>query len=206
MKKLTALFISMALVLSTLAGCTVKSQPKPTDAVAPKSTLSASEADENTSKDKPESSFLGSMSSFSANTMSGDTITQDIFADYDLTMVNLWMTWCGYCIDEMPGLQELYEALPENVNMISVCCDAVDEKELAQEIIDELDLSFTVLEANDELDVSLVQYVSGFPTTIFVDSKGNPVGAAQVGVATGSGSIADSYLALINGRLEALGK
>ena len=39
--------------------------------------------------------------------MTIETVTQDIFADYDLTMVNVWATWCGYCVEEMPELAKL---------------------------------------------------------------------------------------------------
>ncbi|MEG0020092.1 MAG: TlpA disulfide reductase family protein, partial [Oscillospiraceae bacterium] len=63
----------------------------------------------------------------------GNTITKDIFADYDLTMVNLWATTCGYCIEEMPELNELRKELQDegkSFNIISICMDigSTDER------------------------------------------------------------------------------
>ena len=141
-----------------------------------------------------------SLTQFTAQDMEGKTVDQSVFADYDLTMVNLWTTWCGYCVQEMPELEKLRQQLPENVNLLTICCDGSTEKELAQKILTESGASFQTLVANDALNQSLVQYVSGFPTTVFVDSKGNMVGQAQAGVPRGD-SVAEAYLSLINDRL-----
>ena len=65
--------------------------------------------------------------SFSTTDMEGNTVTQDIFADYDLTVVNIWTTWCIYCINEMPALAQFKTMLPENVNFITLCEDASTE-------------------------------------------------------------------------------
>ena len=45
--------------------------------------------------------------SFTSETLEGTEITQDIFAEADLTMVNIWGTFCGPCIREMPELGEI---------------------------------------------------------------------------------------------------
>ena len=42
--------------------------------------------------------------SFTAQTLDGTEVTQDIFKETDLTMVNIWGTFCGPCIREMPEL------------------------------------------------------------------------------------------------------
>lgn len=129
-----------------------------------------------------ESSFGGSLESFSAEDMDGNAVTEEIFSEYDLTMVNLWTTWCVYCIEEMPALQELYAQLPENVNMITVCGDAETEHELAQQILSDSGAQFTTIAANDELQSELLAYVTGFPTTVFVDSTGKAVGEPLMGM------------------------
>ncbi|MDY3014738.1 MAG: TlpA disulfide reductase family protein [Evtepia sp.] len=143
---------------------------------------------------------MASLTQFTAQDMEGKTVDQSIFADYDLTMVNLWTTWCGYCVQEMPELEKLRQQLPENVNLLSICCDGNTEKELAQQILTQSGVKFQTIVANDQLNQSLVQYVSGFPTTVFVDSKGNLVGKMQAGVPRGD-SVAEAYLSLINERL-----
>lgn len=152
-----------------------------------------------------DSAQSAGLSSFSAQTLDGDTVDQSIFADYDLTMINVWTTWCPYCINEMPDLEELYKGLPENVNLISICADADTESELAGQEVSDNGLTYQTLVINDDLKTALEYLVTGYPTTIFVDSKGYLAGAAQTGVPRGT-STADAYMSLINDRIASLGK
>lgn len=150
-------------------------------------------------KTDDQSDFKGSLSSFEAEDMNGQKVDQSVFSNYDLTMVNIWTTWCGVCVEEMPYLEKLHKQLPENVNIISICGDASDEKELAQQILDKNEITFQTLVDNDALNESLLKYVTGFPTTIFVDKNGNIVGDIQMG-APGE-NIVQGYQQLIDKRL-----
>lgn len=149
-------------------------------------------------------SFPGTLENLKAEDMSGKKVDVSLFADYDLTMVNIWTTWCGYCIDEMDELETLYQGLPDNVNMITICGDANEEKELAQEILDKNGATFQTLVANEQLQKDLLEHVSGFPTTVFVDKNGKVVGDIQQG-APGKDVIA-GYERLIEAHLAALDK
>lgn len=150
-------------------------------------------------KTDEKSEFKGSLTSFEAEDMDGKKVDQSIFSNYDLTMVNIWTTWCGVCVEEMPYLEKLHKQLPENVNIISICGDASDEKELAQQILDKNEITFQTLVDNDTLKESLLKYVNGFPTTIFVDKNGKIVGDIQMG-APGE-NIVQGYQQLIDNRL-----
>lgn len=211
MRKFAVTLFALSLLCLALAGCVMKpsiAEPPelfPGDQQAPEAE-SSPETGETTADSAPKTSFSGSMQSFSAPDMAGGTVTEAIFADYDVTMVNIWTTWCGYCIMEMPDLQELYESLPENVNLISVCGDAETERELADEILSEYGISFTVIEANSDLNSSLMPAVQALPTTVFLDSKGRPIGDAQIGLPNLGETVSDSYLILISSALEAVGK
>lgn len=123
----------------------------------------------------------GDMTSFSASTLSGGTFTQEDLADYDMTVINIWATTCGYCIDEMEGLEKLYEQLPENVNFISICVDAAYDMKLAEEILRKKGASFETLIGNSSLNKAILQHITGTPTTVFADSEGNLVGSAMIG-------------------------
>ena len=123
----------------------------------------------------------GDMTSFSASTLSGGTFTQDDLADYDMTVINIWATTCGYCIEEMEGLEKLYEQLPENVNFISICVDAAYDTELAEEILKKKGATFETLIGNSSLNKAILQYITGTPTTVFADREGNLVGSAMIG-------------------------
>ena len=120
--------------------------------------------------------------SFTAQDMDGNTVTEEIFAPYDVTMVNIWATWCGYCIDEMPFFPELKDKLPENANLITICEDASYEPELTKEILDSVGANFTTIQANEEIYTEILSNVYGFPTTLFVDENGEVIGQPIIGV------------------------
>ena len=46
------------------------------------------------------------MPAFIAKDLQGNEITESIFAEKDLTVVNIWGTFCPPCIAEMPELGE----------------------------------------------------------------------------------------------------
>ena len=136
------------------------------------------------------------LTNFTTTDMEGNTVTQDIFADYDLTMVNIWATWCGYCVEEMPELAKLKKMLPENVNLITICDDAAYETELTQQILRESGANFQTLKTTDDMYTQLLAYVYAFPTTFFVNSEGIPVVQPLTGVPSMENA-ADAYYTII---------
>ncbi|MFR3500045.1 MAG: TlpA disulfide reductase family protein, partial [Paraclostridium bifermentans] len=61
------------------------------------------------------------LSGFKTTDLNGNKVTSDLFSKNKLTMVNIWATWCGPCIDEMPEISKLYNELPIGTNVISIC-------------------------------------------------------------------------------------
>ena len=141
------------------------------------------------------------LSSFEIVDLNGDTVTQDIFKDYDITMINIWATWCGPCRSELPEIQAAYEKLPENANIISICHDAADDTEIANAIVEKMGMEFAVLVPNEELDQSVFTYLMAFPTTVFVDKEGHMVGDAVIGVPAAD-DVTQAYLDYIDAALE----
>ena len=147
--------------------------------------------------------FAGTLSEFKAQDLIGNEVDQTVFSNYDLTMVNIWTTWCGFCVEEMPDLGQLHKQLPENVNLISICGDAAEETELAQRILRESGADFQTLIGNESLQESCLRYISSFPTTLFVDQTGHVVGNIQIAAPEGE-TIIDGYLTLIKEKLSIL--
>jgi len=141
------------------------------------------------------------LTDFTTTDMDGNTVTQDIFAPYDMTMVNVWATWCGYCIEEMPAFAEIVNNLPENVNLITICDDAEMEPELVKQILDASNANFQTLVPTDEMYQQLLGYVYAFPTTFFLDSEGVPIVQPLSGVPSLEDP-AGAYLKIINGLLK----
>lgn len=120
---------------------------------------------------------------FVTTDMDGNVVTNEIFAEADLTMVNVWATWCGYCIEEMPEFAALNEKLREqNGQLITICDDASVEPELTALILEATGANFTTLAATVDMYSGILSSVYAFPTTFFVDNEGRIVGDPIVGV------------------------
>lgn len=120
---------------------------------------------------------------FDSQTLDGEAVTEEIFADADLTMVNIWGTYCGPCIAEMPDLGEISrEYADKGFQMVGIICDASEPgNEDAVEIVNKTGADYTHLIASDDLIINALQYVSAVPTTVFVDSEGYLVGEVYSG-------------------------
>ncbi len=135
---------------------------------------------------------------FSAVDLEGNMVTENIFSDADITVVNFWATFCGPCINEMPELEEWSETMPDNVQIIGVISDVSsedsDEYALAKEIADKTGVTYVNLAAEKEFD-AILRKIVGVPTTYFVNRDGEFVGSPIVGAdVAGYKSFVEGYL------------
>ena len=138
------------------------------------------------------------LTSFSTYDMEAQPVDESIFSGYDLTMVNIWATWCGYCVQEMPELAKLKDMLPENVNLITICDDATTETELAYNILQQTGATnFQTLMGTQEIYDQFLYQVYAFPTTYFLDSNGVSVGEPINGVISMEGDGAELYAGVV---------
>lgn len=131
---------------------------------------------------------------FSAKTLDGEELTQEYFSEKDVTIIYIWATYCGYCIDEMPELEEYRETLPENVQMISICGDGRVYQDLASEILETAGLDVPTIIDGDRDMATLYTQAMYTPTTIFVDSEGYIIGEAIIGAPKDLTATYDAYL------------
>lgn len=115
---------------------------------------------------------------FEAVTINGDAIDSSIFAEADITMVNIWGTFCGPCINEMPDLAELNSELPEGCALIGVVTDVYGDDNLdkAVEIVTQTGVTYDNIVPDDTLYQFLAANISGVPTTLYIDTEGNILG------------------------------
>ena len=99
-------------------------------------------------------------------------------------MVNVWGTFCGPCINEMPELQKIYESLPKNANLIGITADVPEGMKDGVDNIKYIEEQTGVKYTNLVLDDSLMNFTGrfpGVPATIFVDKDGNIIGDLVMG-------------------------
>ena len=125
---------------------------------------------------------------FEAQTLEGDKVTQEIFGQSKLTMINIWGTFCGPCIQEMPELGEIGRSYDSSefqvIGLISDVTEPGDSK--AEEIVQSTQADYVHLTASADLQKNVLSYVSVVPTTVFVDSDGNQVGKSYAGARSGA--------------------
>ena len=145
--------------------------------------------------------------SFFAKDLEGNTVTDAIFANAKLTMVNVWGTFCGPCIQEMPSLGELSKELAdEGFQILGAVCDVADfdgnyysgQLEEAQKIVETTGASYThIIPLSDFAAILSEAYY--IPMTYFVDSDGRILGEPLVGSRS-----KEEWKALIEEKLSAL--
>ena len=129
----------------------------------------------------------GSTVSFDTVDLNGNPISSEaLFAQNKVTMINIWATTCGPCIEEMPELEEMNKEFQQKGGAIVGIVDDVwvnntkyiDE---AKSIVEDTGATYTNLcawEGYEELLPSV-----GTPTSYFVDSKGQIIGDPILGAA-----------------------
>ena len=113
---------------------------------------------------------------FSTTTLAGDTVDSSVFGDAKLTVLNIWATYCTPCVSEMPDLETLSQNYKDKgVQVIGLLADVYSNEEkqtLAKEIISSTGVTYPSLLPDQKLDAAVLTYVTGVPTTLFIDSEG----------------------------------
>ncbi len=126
----------------------------------------------------------GTPISFNAFTLEGKKVTsKDIFGGHTLTAVNLWATFCGPCINEMPELETLSARLAEkDCALIGIVVDVGygATPEYAQAILDYTGATYPNYLVNPKTINRILPWVY-IPTTYFVDSEGKLAGEPLIG-------------------------
>ena len=112
---------------------------------------------------------------------SNDKIVKSDFANYKVTLIDYWATWCVPCIRDLPKLVELYEKYRnKGVNFISVTDENKKERiDLATKILENNKVGWkNYFDVNKEFRKTLNAF--GYPLQILVDSNGKII-ARKVG-------------------------
>lgn len=149
-----------------------------------------------------DKSLLGS---FSTHDLAGNIVTPELFEGHDLTMINVWATYCGPCINEMPDLGAISrEYADQGFQIVGLIVDIQDRTgkilpdglELALEIVDETGAGYTHIVPVAEMYGGALGGVNAVPTTFFVNSEGVQVGETYIGSRS-----KDAWVAIIDGLL-----
>lgn len=88
-------------------------------------------------------------------------------------LLDFWGTWCGWCIKGMPEMKKYYDKYKSKMEIVGINCGDTEEK--WRKGVKELELPWTNLYNGSEKEIIINYAVSGYPTKILIDSKGNIV-------------------------------
>ena len=95
---------------------------------------------------------------FAYASIDGEPVRLSDFRGDKVVLVNVWATWCGPCVVEMPSMQRLYDSLDgEDFEILAVSVDApAGQLDFAgrpggdlREFTEELELTFPILHDPD---------------------------------------------------------
>ncbi len=182
---------------SSKSGSSSQNASSKTDSSSSKANSSSAQSSTNPSSSSPASSSnsssskqnsVGTIGTFTMTDLSGNTATQSILNKYDLTMINVWATYCNPCITEIPEIDEVYKEFKgKSVNIIGVALDGPGNVSSIQSIVNKTGASYKMyIPSSSMLSNSFMSNVTFVPTTFFVDRNGNLVGSAVSGSRTAS--------------------
>ena len=169
MKKLTILsatLLSSALILSACSSTSDK-----------KEETNKQTATSSTSENKAIQAF-----DFTAMDKDGKTVKLSDFKGKKV-YINMWASWCGPCMREIPELEKTYQKLKDNKDIVFLSMTSPNDKEFknqtpqdkGKDVIlnkaKELGVTYPVLfDVNDRFIINYA--IRSFPTHIFINSDG----------------------------------
>ncbi len=85
-------------------------------------------------------------------------------------LLNFWATWCGPCRQEMPYLQEVYEAYSDK-GLVMAVVDIGESKADVETFLRAAGLSLPIL-LDSQTSVARQYRVAAIPTSFFIDRDG----------------------------------
>ena len=94
--------------------------------------------------------------------------------------INMWATWCGPCIKEMPELSEISNELKDkDFKMVGLSVFHQEGTPEVKDFLEQKPVSYWIVDGNDELvnafEQSIGSTIESIPTTFIVDKDGKIV-------------------------------
>ncbi|MBI3990250.1 MAG: TlpA family protein disulfide reductase [candidate division NC10 bacterium] len=93
-----------------------------------------------------------------------------------VVFLNFWASWCKPCKEEMPAMEELYQAFKDK-GFVVVAVNVKESQKQAAAFVKELKVTYPIL-LDPKGDVSVLYGAWALPLTYLIDRKGVVVGRA----------------------------
>lgn len=111
---------------------------------------------------------------YSFNGVTTDESFDNIIKNNEVTVVNLFASWCNPCRNETPDLNEFYlKDLPDDVELVGL--NVQDSGKARDAFIEEFDVQYPIYNMENDKDFMVDLRLTIIPTTLFINSDGEIV-------------------------------
>ncbi len=200
MKKILTIMLVFVLAFTLFVGCGDNKETEPVKEETQKEEKKEVKEEKEESKEEKEETqkeekeeekeskeeAKENIGTFNTTNINGEEVTQDIFKESDLTMVNVFSTMCNPCMQELPELVKINnEYKDKSFKIIGLLIDMDNEGkpdiDAGNEIKKIVDENFNVLFLDENLMTKVLTKYDAIPATFFVDKEGNIVGESYLG-------------------------
>ena len=118
--------------------------------------------------------LVGKVVHFETEDMDGNPVkSEDLFAEHEITLLNVWGTWCPPCKAELGELAKIHERiLEQDCAVVGLLEDGDTEEgqEAAAALFEENGTNYVNLKPYDGFETDLE--IEAFPTSFYVDREG----------------------------------
>lgn len=110
---------------------------------------------------------------FTVTDLNGKAVT---FSEYrgKTVLLNIWATWCGPCLKEIPDLKEIHRDYKDKgVVVLGVLLESESPEAAKPIVMDQLKIDYPTWYGNDEFAKQF--RIQAFPTTVIIDKNGKIV-------------------------------
>ncbi len=152
-------------------------------------TNEASTNEDNTNEYNTSEDGIEKIALFKTEDLDGNEVTQDIFKENEMTLVNVFSSACNPCVEELPHLAELSkEYSDKNIAILGINIDMdangnpdEDSREAIKNLLSQTENNMTAVFLDDNLTNIIFDMTDAIPYTFFVDKEGNLIGERYSG-------------------------
>ena len=127
----------------------------------------------------PYAGLVGSRIEFTSADLDGNPVSSaELFGQNEITVLNIWATWCGPCIGELEDLQSIHKNYQaKGAGVLGLLYD--DDLDTARQLMEEYHVRYPNILAPETLNDFFP--VEALPSTLFIGRDGSVLAGPELG-------------------------